>query len=73
MKAYILLCFGVGQTRKGVNFCSGIPGVLEVKATWGLYDAVAKVDSPSTGQIIVEMRKFEGLLSTFCLPIVDVD
>ena len=73
MKAFILLCFSVGQTPEGVNYCSHIPGVIEVIATWGPFGAVAKVDSPSTMQVIVEMRKFSGLLSTFCLPIVEAD
>jgi hypothetical protein len=71
MKAYILLSFGVGKIPDGVQFCKQIPGVIEVKALWGVFDAVAKVDAVSLETVVHKMREFGGLLSTFCLPIRD--
>lgn len=75
MKAYILLSFGVGKIPDGVRFCKEIPGVLEVNETWGVFDAIAKVEGESTSlirdNILYKMREFGGLLSTICLPIKD--
>ena len=73
-KAYVLLSFARGQEPQGVAFCSKIPGVNEIVQTWGVWDAVAKVEAENVTsirtQIIERMREFGGLMGTMCLPII---
>lgn len=74
MRAYILIDIRTGEIKNVVDMIQRIDGVIEAKATFGQYDAIAVVEGDDVDQIgrvmATKIQTIPGVLETItCLAI----
>ena len=69
--AYVLINCDTGYEKSIINQLKSVEGVGEVHGTFGAYDIVVKVESPTTDRlrevITWKIRKIEKIRSTLTL------
>jgi len=69
--AYVLLNCDTGSEKSIINQLKSVEGVKEVHGTFGTYDIVVKVESPTVDRlrevITWKIRKIEKIRSTLTL------
>ncbi len=73
-EAYILVNCDLGTEDEVIKELKSISGVSEVKGVFGVYDMIAKVNSPSESDIkkvIAKIRSMNGIKSSLTMMVIE--